>query len=383
MTHQDRFPQELLEASKQNRWLYFYHKLVAHDRLADMDRELKQAIRYATKGRLILVFGPTGVGKSTLRRGVERALIAELQPELEQDRERVPLVSVEAISPEQGNFDWLDFYQRALIELDEPLIHHKVVYDPALDGAEQPVNGQVISRTKENLRSLRQALENCLRQRRPMAFIIDDAHHLQKIAGSRRLTDQMDAVKSLANRSDTVYVLLGTYELLNLTDLNDQLSYRSYPISFTRYQPDCGQDIQAFKAVLQTFQRHLPLPEEPNLLERWDYFYENSAGCIGILKLWLCDTLAAALEGQQKTLTEQYLRRYAISPDSLLNIVRQIIEGERKLAELEDKRRQIRMALGLIREPILSTPVKAEPKKRRVGERRPVRDPIGVETHGH
>jgi type II secretory pathway predicted ATPase ExeA len=383
VSNQDRFPSELLEASNRSRWLYFYQKIVAHNRLVDMDRELRQAIRYATKGRLILVFGPTGVGKTTLRRGVERALIAELQPELEQDRERIPLASVEAVSPEQGNFDWLDFYQRALIQLDEPLVNHKVVYDPVLDGAEHQVKGQVVSRTKENLRSLRQATEKCLRHRRPVAFIIDDAHHLQKIAGSRRLLDQMDAVKSLANRSDTVYVLIGTYELLNLTNLNDQLSYRSRHISFTRYHRDCAEDIQAFKAVLQTFQRYLPLPEEPNLCRRWDYFYENSAGCVGILKLWLCDTLAAAMEGQQKTLTESYLQRCAISPDRLLNIVRQIIEGERKLAELEEKRHQIRTALGLVSEPIWPEPVNPAPKKRRVGERRPVRDPIGGDTNGH
>lgn len=383
MSNQDRFPPELLEASNQSRWLYFYHKIVAHHRLVAMDRALKQAIRYATKGRLILVYGPTGVGKTTLRRGVERALIADLQAELEQDRERIPLASVEAISPEQGNFDWLDFYQRALSQLDEPLIHHKVVYDPGLDGAHQPGTGQVVSQTKENLRSLRQALEQCLRRRRPLAFIIDDAHHLQKIAGSRRLLDQMDAIKSLANRSDTVYVLIGTYELLNLTNLNDQLSYRSCHLSFTRYQPDCEADIQAFKAVLHTFQRHLPLPEEPNLCQQWDYFYENAAGCVGILKLWLCDTLAAAMEDQQKTLTEPYLRRWALSPDRLFNIVRHMIEGERKVAELEEKRDHIRTALGLIAEPSLPEPVKSPPKKRRVGERRPVRDPIGGETHDH
>jgi hypothetical protein len=82
-------------------------------------------------------------------------------------------------------------------------------------------------------------------------------------------------------------------------------------------------------------------------------------------------------------LTEPYLQRCAISPDRLLNIVRQIIEGERKLAELEEKRHQIRTALGLVSEPIWPEPVNPAPKKRRVGERRPVRDPIGGDTNGH
>jgi energy-coupling factor transporter ATP-binding protein EcfA2 len=370
MSNQDRFPPELLETSNRNRWLYFYHKIVAHTRLADIDREVKHAIYYATQGRLILVFGPTGVGKTTLRRGLERALTGEMQPELVQDQGRMPLLSVEAVAPEQGNFDWHDFYQRALFGLNEPLVNHKVVDATTLDG-------QLIKQAKPNLRSLRQALEQCLRHRRPLALIIDDAHHLQKIAGSRRLLDQMDAIKSLANRSQTVLVLIGTYELLNLTNLNDQLSHRSYHVPFARYQPDCSQDVHAFKTVLQTFQQHLPLPEAPDLISRWDYFYENSAGCVGILKLWLCNSLAAALEQEPQSMTDRLLQRYAISPDRLLNIAREIREGERKWAELAEKRGQIRAALGLAPYPVSTEPEPPSRQKRRVGERRPVRDAVG------
>jgi hypothetical protein len=316
------------------------------------------------------------VGKTTLRRGLERALTDTLLPELVQDRGRMPLVSMEAVAPEQGNFDWHDFYQRALGSLDEPLIDHKVV-----DAA--PLNGQLIHQAKPNLRTLRQALEECLRHRRPLAFIIDDAHHLQKIAGSRRLQDQMDAIKSLANRSETVLVLIGTYELLNLANLNDQLSHRSYHVSFSRYQPDAGEDVHAFKTVLKTFQQHLPLAEAPDLLPRWDYFYENSAGCVGILKLWLCNSLAAALEQHPQILTDRLLQRCAISPDRLLNIVREISEGERKLAELAEKQAQIRAALGLAPAQVLTEPSHLLRQKRRVGERRPVRDPIGGHSNGH
>jgi energy-coupling factor transporter ATP-binding protein EcfA2 len=370
MSNQESFPIELLAQSNRERWLYFYHKIVAHPRLVEVDRDVKHAIRYATQGRLILVFGPTGVGKTTLRRGLERALTAMLQPELVQDPGQMPLVSVEAVSPEQGNFDWLDFYQRALLYLNEPLVEHKVV-DATL------VDGQLVKQAKPNLRTLRQALEQGLRHRRPVAFLIDDAHHLQKIAGSRRLQDQMDAIKSLANRSETVLVLIGTYELLNLTNLNDQLSYRSYHVPFARYQPADPEDIQAFKAVLNTFQHHLPLSAVPELVPRWEYFYENSAGCVGLLKLWLCNSLAAALEQPPHILTDRLLQRCAISPDRLLNIAREIREGERKWAELAEKQGSIRAALGLAPYSVSTEPEPPARQKRRVGERRPMRDAVG------
>lgn len=387
MSTPDRYPIELLNQPNQVRWTYFYRKLVAHPLLMEAHNTLKHAIRYSPKGRLILVFGPTGVGKTTLRQGIERALIEDLLPELAQDQGRIPVGSITAIAPERGNFDWMDFYQRALISLNEPLVDAKVVYEARLDKGradpQQPVSEFMVGQAKSNLRTLRHALEQCLRYRHPAAFIIDDAQHLQTIASGRRLRDQMDTLKSLADQSDTVLVLIGTYELLNLTNLNDQLSRRSYHIRFARYRADCEQDVQSFKAVLQTFQRYLPLSEEPNLVSRWDYFYEHSAGCVGILKIWLCDTLAAALEHDQKTLTEKYLQQYAMSPDRLMNVVREIIEGEHKLEEHAGPGHPIRVALGLESEPVQAGKVNPPRKNGRVGERQPVRDPIGGAPHDH
>jgi hypothetical protein len=239
------------------------------------------------------------------------------------------------------------------------------------------------------IRKLRRAFESCLRHRRPVAFIIDEAQHLQKIAGGRRLRDQMDAIKSLAERSDTVHVLIGTYDLLNLTNLSDQLSRRSYHIPFSRYRADDDTDLDAFKGVVRTFQHHLPLPETPDLLSQWDYLYEHSAGCIGILKIWLCDALAAALENAEKTLTLRQLKRHAMAPDRLMNVVRQMLEGERRIADIETQGPYIRQALGLNpppqpKESIGPTDVThSRHRTGRVGERKPVRDPIGRRQNGH
>jgi energy-coupling factor transporter ATP-binding protein EcfA2 len=381
MSKQDRFPEELLSQPPKARWRYFEGKIVAHPRLAEVHRSLRQAIQYATSGRLILVFGPTGVGKTTLRHGIERALIDELLPELDTDRGRIPVASVTAIAPERGPFDWIDFYTRALINLNEPLVDDKIAYDDEIDfgvpGVRRDDRGQVVIQSRANVRTLRRALESCLCHRRPAAFIIDDAQHLQKIASGRRLRDQMDAIKSLADRSDTLHVLIGTYELMNLTNLSDQLSRRSRHVHFARYQVDCDQDVHDFKAVLKTFQQHLPLPEQPDLVGNWEYFYEYSAGCVGILKIWLCDALADALDNEQKTLTRTYLNRHAMSPDRLMNVVRETIEGERKLEEQAGQRTQIRAALGLDRGRVSTAVVTPAPKRGRVGERKPVRDPIG------
>ena len=58
------------------------------------------------------------------------------------------------------------------------------------------------------------AVERALAFRRPAAVLIDEAQHLAKMGSGRRLADQLDVIKSLANRTKTVHVLMGTYELL-------------------------------------------------------------------------------------------------------------------------------------------------------------------------
>src|SRR5207249_10727352 len=147
-------------------------------------------------------------------------------------------------------------YQRALRSLEEPLIRHKI----GPYGQDPPT---FTSRTSGA--ELRYALEQALRFRRPAAVMIDEAQHLTKMASGRKLSDQLDSLKSLANLTGCVHVLIGTYGLLPCRNLSAQLSRRSIDIHFRRYRADDPKDVEAFQRVIFSFQRQLPLAEEPQL----------------------------------------------------------------------------------------------------------------------
>ena len=100
---QEKFPRELLGQPKEARLAYFRSKIVAHPRLKEVHLAVMNAIRQPTGVLLILVLGPTGVGKTTLRLGIEKQLREEALPELEQGQGRVPVVGIEAIAPESGD----------------------------------------------------------------------------------------------------------------------------------------------------------------------------------------------------------------------------------------------------------------------------------------
>jgi len=349
MAAAERFPPHLLAQPPADRLAYFAAKVVAHPRLKHTHLAVLNTVREPAGASLILVIGPTGVGKTTLRLRLEQQLIERALPELERDPGRLPVVALEAAAPESGQFNWKDYYTRALLALEEPLIEHKI--DHALRGNGHHGTGRVRIERSTAAADLRRALEECLCQRRVAVVIVDEAQHLKRLTSGRRLLDQMDTLKSLAALSGTVHVLVGTYELLGLADLSAQLSRRSVVIHFGRYHAEVAEDLLAFKSVLLTFQRHLPLAAEPDLLGHWEEFYERSAGCVGVLKNWLQRGLAAALEAGASTLDRQHLERHAASTRTLLSLARESTEGEAALVQTDRERDELRLLLGLEIEP--------------------------------
>ena len=89
------FPRSLLGEPWSARLGYFQRYTVAHPQLMDAKERLIAAVQNAEPNSLVFVFGPTGVGKTTLRLKTEQILTAELREQLEQDRGRLAVVSVD------------------------------------------------------------------------------------------------------------------------------------------------------------------------------------------------------------------------------------------------------------------------------------------------
>jgi hypothetical protein len=234
---------------------------------------------------------------------------------------------------------------------------------------------------------LRRALESCLEHRHPLVFIVDEAPHLQNVGSGRHLRQQMDTIKSVAETTRTVWLLVGTYDLLNLTNLSGQLSRRSRHLEFPRYRRGNPKDELAFKQVLLSLQNHLPFPEPPDLVEAWEYIYDRSFGCVGVVKDWLVDAAWDALENKARTLAQADLARNEPSADRLLNVFQEIQAGERYAAEMAAQQAQLAELLAEDRaREARSQPANPDQtgkrSKTRVGEPKPVRHPVGRGNHG-
>lgn len=341
------YPQQLLQASSSEKVAFFVNYTMAHPHLIQAFNEVMQSVYHAPGISLIFVVGPTGVGKTTLLHRLEQKLTQKSLPELKHNQGKIPVIGLEARSPEFSQFDWKDFYIRLLKLLNEPLVEKKINY------------GQSCSKW-------RAAVESALINRSPDAFYIDEAHHLTMLPSGRKLKDQPETLKSLANLTQVKIMPTGTYDLLPLIDLGDQLCRRSKTIHFQRYHAENAPEAKAFKSVVQTFSQYLPLLTRPDLLSHWEFLYERSLGCVGILKDWLSQTLSGVLDRDEKaqTITLPDLERYAPSVRQCLVMLKAISIGEQQLLESDEDLLKLQQALKLTplsaHKPTIS---KTQPKK--------------------
>jgi hypothetical protein len=367
---------------------------IAHPHLLAARERLITAISDSPRNSVVFVLGPTGVGKTTLRAKVESDLTARLAPELMQDKGRLPVVSVEAVAPDTGNFSWRDHFRRLLDAMRERLIDYKLDRKGRPRGANESLF-RFDPATRSSGAEYQYAVEHALRYRRPAAVLIDEAQHLAKMSSGRRLLDQLDVIKSIANCTGTPHVLMGTYDLLAFRNLSGQLSRRSIDVQFGRYRADRPGEAAIFANVLRSFAAQLPLAEPPDLIKDWEFLYERSIGCVGILKEWLVMALSSTFGRSANRMDRKDLDSCALSVNQCDKLLSECIEGETRLEESDDGRLRLRVRLGLNgcgtssagqhRAPAHQAQVETSRKaKRRPGQRRAKRDPIGrgIAVHG-
>lgn len=366
---------DLLAQPPSVRVQYFKDFTVAHTLLVEAKDHLMEAITDSAPNSLVMVLGPAGVGKTTLLTRVRQLLNA--LDEVLDDPARLPVVTVEAIPPDSRSFSWRSHFKRLLLEMNDPMVEGKRRSPSAGHTANTM---PAFPNDRGVTADYHYAVEQALRYRRPRAVLIDEAQHLFALASGRRLEDQLNVLKSLANRSNTVHVLCGTYELLRIRNLSGQLSRRSIDIHFPRYDVAKTADRRTFTRILHTFAEQMPLPEPPDLVKFWEYLYERSIGCVGILKDWLVKGLSTAIRESDPTLTLKHLEKHALSVSQCDRLTEEAIGGESGFREDSDALERLRLRLGFqkpVHSPETPTPAADRPRQQYPGQRYPKRDPVG------
>jgi hypothetical protein len=323
-----------LDLDRDGRLRYFKDIVVRHPKMEQAVDDVMTLSAPSTGTDILLLIGPTGVGKSASTETVRRKYIELYEEELRKDQGFIPFAMVVAPASGEKKFSWRRLYMRLGEAVNEPLISRKMP-----GRAERRAHSvDDVMRRSGTVAGQQEAFENALKNRRTRLVVIDEAAHILANCGEATLVDHMNALKSIANVPGVTLMLVGSYDLYRLPMLSGQLARRTAVIHLARYVSGDREDQECFRRALRTLQNRLPLEPVPDLERYSKHLQVACVGCVGTLKDTLMRALALTLEKGGKW-KDEYLRKSLLPEGHVAAILEETLKGERLLERTEYGRR--------------------------------------------
>jgi hypothetical protein len=315
-----------LALSHEDRLAFFEATRVVHPKHETVLDALDAHPRRHSGDAITLLIGPTGVGKTTIANAFYERTLRLFTARMLKDPGLIPIIKLEAPATGEIRFSHRVFYAKILNELQAP----------HLSGQKMPSDlervANLLDHSKGTVGRLRLEVEIALEGRRCEIMMIDEAFHFLG-GGGNRLKAQMDGLKSLSNESEVKPVLVGSYDLLPILDINAQTARRCSPIHISRYHRDVESDCAEFASIVSKFCRLMPLENPPELLGYCTELMRACVGLPGMLKETLQRALNYALcEGRW---IESCLERALPTKNVSTAVLRECLEGEKGLQNWE------------------------------------------------
>ena len=272
----------------------------------------------SSPGEVVSIVGPSRVGKSQLVLELINFLLKNFVSSKEN---QIPIISLLATNCSvNGSFSSKSFTLRALEATQNPFYTISDTDDFFVNQSTR------LGRTPET--TLRPALEKSLIHRKTQFIFIDEAQHVLYANGERSAESLLSSWKCLAQATNTVLILVGSYPLLYAIAKCPHLIGRNLQIHFPRYQYD-KQDLTEFCSLLKSYDQFIKLEQGDSLKNYAKFLYDGSLGCIGLLTAWIRSSLALACSKESDYLTLEHLKNSRKSLPDREAMADEILKGEK------------------------------------------------------
>ena len=359
---------------------------IKHKNFDSSLNRLLELVQQKSSTRIAIVTGPSGAGKTTLLKRLENELDNLAASEISKNPEIIAYGGC-AIKARGGSvFSWKDPYIQTLKSLQHPFAQSRSI---ALNQDSTEVTEQASSISTDAARRftndrLFRILQKTIEHRKPRAILFDEAHHFLRVGSSMTLIDQLEHIKFIADETRTLFILFGTYELIELMDLSGALIRRREVIHLPRYNYDPTDSIgslEAYAKVVAVFTRDLSEISEVELLKQVPYLYQGSVGCVGILRDWLFRAYVRAIGTKGRKITMQILKDTEFAITDRTQLLTEALNGEENFAKRESSEGNYLKLLGFLPKDSsadATSKVIGNKSQTKPFERAPHNDPTGV-----
>lgn len=315
-------PSALPLKTSSNTILDLLQRRISHPRIEEVIQEI-EAFESLGPDHILMVTGPTGVGKTTLAQSLYVRILRRHEQIMQVDNGLIPVVLIEAKATSESDFNWKLFYSDILEKLEDTA---RTL--PAISYGIDPVSNRLVhpsARSQKTAAGLRKKVELALRARGVKTLMIDEGGHFTNVSEAR-MKRQTDALKSLSNCAGCQIILFGSYDILGISRLSAQLARRIKEIHFSRYKNDSPDDCIAFSRFIQRVEHDAQHYFNGLLNDNAKLLQANTLGCVGTL-MDVIRGFASRCQAQNEV-SQTLLERCLLTEGQHVAILEEIRQGE-------------------------------------------------------
>jgi histone H3/H4 len=276
------------------------NRIFPHAQFVGARAELKRALENSQRGRFIFVIGPSGIGKTTVRQAILRAICGN--PACWGEG-RIPVIEVFALLAQRAYFNSRSLAESLVHELiapnprwlrdnDDPANPLYVTVKGEIDRAHRELLG--VPWPKGTERSMWQLFQQLAASRGMWLAAIDQAHALCTNHRNKDPADHILNLMSILDGGDLNFLLSGVHGVADLWAQRPEVRRRSTLIWMRPYSYERREDRDPFLILLRTLGAEYSFSRPALLFEMAAELMAASAGIFGVLSKILADAKECA-----------------------------------------------------------------------------------------